>query len=299
MLRGLEIMSMDRERRGSRNGTFALCLAVGLGLAAQIAVAFPQDPGQEGVPESRQLECRDAQVECAIQDALAIVPRLRYEHPFVGGTMFITSGGTPGTATDIDLRGDLGLDAGDEPLAGLDIAFGNHRFRLSYESLSFTGRSTLDDAVTFHGMTFPAGTNIKGTLDLTFFSAGYDYRIVHSPCWDLRVGGAAFLWNFDAKVADTGSGIGTSRAFTHALPELTCDSEIGLGRSWYLSARAAGGLLATDRFMVDVEASIGVTIWKRANLELGYRAWKLQFHETTNEASIWAHGPFLQLSFRF
>jgi hypothetical protein len=82
------------------------------------------------------------------------------------------------------------------------------------------------------------------------------------------------------------------------LPVLHATADATLG--WvHLGARAAGGLLASDRYAIDLEATAGVRLGRAVTLDVGYRWMKFVFHETTNEADMTFQGPLVALTVVF
>ncbi len=236
---------------------------------------------------------------CALQPSadgpFTVVPRARFQDLALSSSskVFITSGGQPGTATSIDLRNDLGVDGASAPVVGVDLVWGDRRVRLGLESESFDGHATLGQALVFNGVTFPAGTAASTNLDLTFVTAGYDGLVWHDDDTDLWLGAEAFVWTFDMGMEAPGAGLSASRSFTHALPALTASCTWQCSEDWRLVTEFQGGLLGSDRRIVDLEAGFVTLLGERLNLDIGYRYRDFRFHETTNTGELVAHGPFL------
>ena len=215
--------------------------------------------------------------------------------------MFITIGGEPGTATTIDFEDDLDLDAGDLPLVGFDVGYGRHRLRFAYEPLSFSGRTTLDRDVIWHGATYPAGERVDSEMSVTLYRAGWDYRLLgREGASALRAGVQAEAWTFEGRLEGKTSGLDERRQFTHFFPLLTVTGETRSG-PWRFAASAAGGGLATDRWHLDLEATVGLRSNGRPTLglDVGWRWTRFQFHETTNEADMTFQGPFVAATLDF
>lgn len=222
--------------------------------------------------------------------------RTRYWHPWPSGDVFITLGGEPNTASTVDLKDDLDLDAGNEWMVGADVRMGRHRIRFAYEPLSFEGKNVLDRPVIYHGVTYPAGSSVTSDIDLTLYEAGYQYALV-DKCNDTLWGGlAAWVWTYDGTMKTTG--IDESRSFTHVYPVATFSGEHRFG-NWKVAGGVNVGGLATDRYVVDLEASAGVRLFGHLDLEVGYRWMEFDFHETTNKASMNFSGPFAGIAYEF
>ncbi len=212
-----------------------------------------------------------------------------------GDHVKITLGGQPGSGTRVDTDTDMDLGAGLAWQAGLDATYDRHRIRAAYESLSVDGKNTLARDVVFHGVTFEAGEEVKSTLDLTFWKASWDYRLMGTNETGLRAGVGAWVWTFDASMEGSRDPK-TSRDFTHAYPVATVDAFARFDR-WTVGGSVAFGFLQSDRYLVDAEAHAGVRLTDRLEVDVGYRFLKFLFHESTNEGDLLFDGPYVGISY--
>jgi hypothetical protein len=61
----------------------------------------------------------------------------------------------------------------------------------------------------------------------------------------------------------------------------------------------AGALLASDRYVADFEAGVGYALLGgRAEVDVGYRWLRFDFHETTNVGALTESGLLVSLSAR-
>jgi len=226
----------------------------------------------------------------------------RYWHPAIKGEVLITRGGEPGSGSRVDTQDDLDLCDASAWEVGVSVGYRRHRVSLSYEWIPFSGSSQLDRPIVYRGVTYPKGEHVDSTIDLTFWKLGYDYAFVGDPQaksgLTMRGGLAAWLWDYDGRLQGVDSGIDESRTFSHVLPVATLAAQDAFG-VFHVAGRASGGLLASDRYVVDLEASVGVTLWKTLSLDVGYRWMNFAFHETTNEADWTLYGPFAGISLAF
>ena len=222
--------------------------------------------------------------------------RARYWRPWATGDVFITKGGAAGSASSVDLKDDLGLDAGNEWMVGADVRMGRHRIRLAYEPLAFDGKNTLDRSVIYHAATYPQGASVQGNIDLTLYEAGYQYASLDDCNDTIWTGVSAWVWTYDGRLKTTG--IDESRSFTHVYPVATVAAEHRFG-NWKVAGGLNVGGLATDRYVIDLEASVGVKLFGHLDLEAGYRWMKFEFHESTNKASMTFSGPFVGVAYEF
>jgi hypothetical protein len=216
------------------------------------------------------------------------------------GDLLITRGGEPGSGTVADLEDDLGLDSDVVPSAGVDVRLGRHRVRLGWERLAFSGDATLDAPLVFRGTVFPAGEHVDGSLRLSLWEAGYQFLVVDTPCTEVWVGAGAWYWQFCGSLEGDTPGLDESRSFGHVLPIATLDATQRMG-DLFVSAGVHGGMLAEDRYALDLEAAVGLRVWGPIEVEAGWRWMRFAFHETTNEMVATFSGPFVGLSatFRF
>ena len=227
----------------------------------------------------------------------------RYGRPSIAGEVLITRGGVPGSGTEVDVEDQMDLETGDGFEAGFAASFRRHRVTLGFEFDSFSGDSTLDRTIVYRGATYLAGVELESDLELTFWKLGYDYEFIDDdasrwPGFSLRAGVSAWLWKYDGRLRSGPSDIDQSREFSHGMPMATVEAEWESG-AFHVGVRAAGGLLAEDRYIVDLELSLGVELLDRLSLDVGYRLMNLSFHETTNEGDLTLYGPFASVGLEF
>jgi hypothetical protein len=209
--------------------------------------------------------------------------------------MFITAGGVPGTATTADFEDDLDMETADAWGFGLAIAYDRHRVHAVWEPLEWHGRAVLSSPLVYHAVTFGAGETVDSDVEMSFLRFGYDYALLHQANANLRAGLGGVWWMFDATLDGSVSG-STRREFTHLYPSVHAEGEAYLG-AFHLHARAAyATLLESDRYLLDLEAAVGVRLFGCVTLDVGWRYWRLEFHETTNIADFTATGPFAEVS---
>jgi hypothetical protein len=230
---------------------------------------------------------------CPPNWAFGVFGHYTYMQP--SGTTYITKGGVDGTATTVDLHDDLDTGGGNAWEVGVGVRYRRHRVHLSYEWMSFSGDRVLTEPLIFHAETYPLGEQVKSTLDLTFLKAGYDYAFVLTPKFSARAGLSAWLWDFDQRMKGIDSGIDSERSFSHVFPLLDLYGEYRFGWA-HVGLRASGGGVASDRYIVDLEATVGARIGKSISIDVGYRWMQFDFHETTNLADMTFQGPSISIS---
>src|SRR5262245_52356490 len=102
---------------------------------------------------------------CTVQeDSIATSPRVEYWRPSVSGIVSITKGSKVGTATDVSLRRDAGLDDGNAIGLGLDLDVGRSRVTFEYQDFDLSGSTVAPEDFIFHGQTFPQGDFVSTDL---------------------------------------------------------------------------------------------------------------------------------------
>ena len=222
-----------------------------------------------------------------------------YGRPSVSGTMLITRGGEPGSGSEIDVDDTLGLDDGDVFEVGIAWApFARHRVFVAYERFAFDAEEVLPESVIFRDVMFDAGDRVASSLELDIVKAGYEALLAGTPSSSLRAGIAGWIWRYQGSLENLDGPEDQSRSFTHVLPvaHVAADAAFGV---LHVAARAAGGWIGTDRYVIDLSGGIGVRLWDRLSLDLGWRWTRFVFDETTNEGDLVFSGPYVGLTVDF
>src|SRR5262245_31653197 len=105
---------------------------------------------------------------------LSLWARGEYWYAEPNGQIVITRGSRPGTGSVVRVGEDFDLEPAGVPGAELGASLGDHRVRVDYLHLTFEGQEDLDQAVVFHGQTYPAGDHVRAHVDLPRLSINYD-----------------------------------------------------------------------------------------------------------------------------
>ena len=232
---------------------------------------------------------------------LEVEPIFRYWRASLSGDLTITAGGQPGSGSRIDVSSDLDLGTANAFEGGARVSLGRHELAIRYDPSSFHGDATLHRPIVFHGATYPAGEQVSSDVSLKFVIPEYGYRMWGAANVYSRGGIRGYIWTLDSELKGTGPGgaLDESRSFTHALPAgfFTLQGAWGDLR---LGGTAAGGLLASDRYVADFEAGLGYALFSdHAQVDVGYRWLRFDFHETTNVGALTESGLLVSLSARF
>jgi hypothetical protein len=242
-------------------------------------------------------ECYDVCAPCPSR-TLEVGARGRWWRACASGDLYITLGGEPGTANNLDLRDDLDLDGANAWTAEVDVRLGRHRARFAYEDLSFSGTATFERARIYHGFTYPAGERVESEVSLRSFDASYEFQAVGGDRTILGAGVGGRLWTLDTRLRGTTSGLDEERGFTHVLPFGGATAYHRLG-TFALTAGARVGFLSDTRWMLDLEAGLAWRPCASVVLSLGWRRLEFSFDETTNTGDLVFSGPYLGLSASF
>ncbi len=220
----------------------------------------------------------------------------RYMAAWPSGSIEITQGGQPGSGSKINLSRDLDLGVGQIGGGGGEIALGRHGLALFYEPFFFDGQVALDRAVTFHGSTYPAGTQVSSHVGFDLWRIGYDYAVQTKPTQPLRVGLRLLIWDFDARLQ--GNGVNEQRSFSSVLPEAVVSGGFAIGPA-LLTADLAGGIIGSNRYSFEIAGGVGWRPYSWLRVDGGARVFSLAFEQTTNRGDLTAYGPFVSLSILF
>ena len=137
---------------------------------------------------------------------------VRYWEMKPDGTALVGSDGNAGTS--IDVKDDLGYGS-KETIYGFDAALGSaHQVLLSYFALDASARNELDEPITFGAITFPAGVEVRSSIDADFLRAAYRHELGGDA---VRGGLVAGLQWVDLESAVEASGLGRARAEANAV----------------------------------------------------------------------------------
>lgn len=218
-----------------------------------------------------------------------------YGRPSVCGTMLITRGGRPGSGSEIDVDDTLGLDDGDVFEVGVAWSpWARHRVSLAYERFAFDAAQVLPESVVFRDVMFDAGDRVASSVELDVVKAGYEALLTASPTAEVRGGLAAWVWRYQGSLENLDGPEDQSRSFTHVLPvaHLAADATFG---ALHLTGRVGGGWIGEHRYAIDLAGGVGVRLWDRLTLDVGWRWTRFVFDETTNEGDLVFSGPYVGL----
>jgi hypothetical protein len=159
---------------------------------------------------------------------LWIAPEGSFRYGAVHGFVQTPRGGSPGTTNnkrptlkEMDIKyaamGDVSLTAG----------LRNHAIYSGARLVQLKGENVLDSTLISHGMTFPAGSSVKGNVQLNWYQVGYQHRFFYSNGQGTSFGlnpavGFALL---DFKYKLEGGGSLADRSYMKVAPQIGLDWE--------------------------------------------------------------------------
>jgi hypothetical protein len=236
---------------------------------------------------------------CTLQpDDVATSARVDYWRPSVSGIVSITKASKLGTATDVSLRRDAGLDDGNALAAGLDFDVGRNRVSFEYMDLALNGSTVAPEDFIFHGQTFPQGDFVSTELNCPTGRLSWSYAFWQRDQSSWWAGLGARIWTFDMKMTNDTTGATTSRTFSHVFPMAITDASFDLGDGFSTVLRGNVAALSTPQVVYDAAAGLGYH-YERFRGELGWRFVRYDFNESTNDGDFNLTGPFVSLRFSF
>lgn len=159
---------------------------------------------------------------------LWISPEASFRYGAVNGFVQTPRGGSVGSTSsqrptfkELDIKyaamGDVSLTAGLQ----------NHAIYSGARLVQLRSENVLARPLISHGMTFPAGSSVKGNVQLNWYQVGYQHRFVYSnsrgTSFGLHPGIGLVLWDFKYKLQ--GAGNLADRSYIKPSPQIGLDWE--------------------------------------------------------------------------
>ena len=204
----------------------------------------------------------------------------------------------PGTATEVDMESNAGLDAGNALSGGLDLDVDRHRVSFEYMDFSSSGSTVTSEDFTFHGQNFSKGDLVSSDFRSPTSRLSWSYAFWQRQESSWWAGLGARYWTFDMQMANDTTGETTSRSFNHAFPMVISDSSFDLGRGFSMLIRADFAMVRAPQAVYE---GVGGFAYKmsRFRAEAGWRFMRFDFNEAKNDTDYNLSGPFLGLRFTF
>ncbi|MBM4013934.1 MAG: hypothetical protein FJ293_03090 [Planctomycetes bacterium] len=222
----------------------------------------------------------------------------RWFPAIVDGSVEITQGGLPGTASRVSLDDDLDLENDFFGSYEIELVDGPLRLRLGHLPLRFEGSALLDQEIVFHGQTFAAGTDLDSEFELTTWHASVDGALIEADGVEVRVGGGFWTWEFDLELRDRTLGVNDSREFSRLLPAVTASSWAELGGGFAVRLDGAFASLDEGRRLVDFAGEFEYAFDDRVRAVAGWRWLRYWLNEDTNKGLFDVMGPTFGFTLR-
>ncbi len=232
---------------------------------------------------------------CSMRHLAAERGGVRYWRPSVSGDIYMTDSGAPGSATEIDLEDDLGLEAAGvvEPRASITLAR-QHTFSFDYSAARVEGEETPSADLVFEGITFPAGTLVESELSADVFRGSYEVDWLRTRDIRLRTGVAGYYVKLHGRLRGSVGGVtyaNESERIEIGFPTFAISGEVRLHPRLELAGRACGLGISEKNYALDLEWYGGLLLRKHLLLTGGYRSQQIKLDVSDNEADLKLSGP--------
>ncbi len=226
---------------------------------------------------------------------------------WLSGEFLIPAGGRPGSASRVDLAGDLGSGQGEST----SILFQGevrerHLLGLRYLMTSLAGARKLTNDLRFHNKTYEAGSLIESKLDFQWLEAGYGYKLLDMDGWWMAPKlGVHYIYHSLTLNGETSeAGIySNTRALDGTYPVLGLETRIMLPRDLDLALEAEGTHLITRGFLYSVRLGAYWRVYPDVVLTVGALNRQVHYQEDNQRLNnewfytIW--GASAGMSFTF
>ncbi|MBW1710848.1 MAG: hypothetical protein JRG97_06645 [Deltaproteobacteria bacterium] len=230
--------------------------------------------------------------------ALDVGVRGSYWLPSMDSDLQVDQGGVSGT--NLDLKGDLGVDNEFFPGGEIWFGLGHHSFALGYFQASYNGDTVLNGSPVYNGVTYP---NLRADFEMDFKSLDltYGYRIVKL---DAILAGLAVTALVDVKILDIDTrlrslGVNQSRGKTAFIPAVGVKFNAQL-LARILEARAVFLVEPIgDQTVADFIVDVSYTPFPFMDLHAGWRSLILKVDDDEFRLDHSLNGPFVALTISF
>jgi len=218
------------------------------------------------------------------------------------GSVTITRGSRPGTATPVEIDRDIDLGSEFAPmLEGRWEFLDSHAVAVRGSLLDLSGTRVAEQDFVYHGELFSAGRTVHAEMDFATLEFDYQYSFVRTP-W-LRLTGhlGAEYWAFSARLrtADALPPLDTQRSFGSAFWLAGLDADWSPSPLVDLRLFVAGGTERADQYFFNLDARVVFRPWDALGLSAGYRFQAVHFRKSTNRSDLDFQGPEVGLELRF
>jgi hypothetical protein len=210
--------------------------------------------------------------------------------------------GLDGNATRIDFKDDLGFDNSQSVIAEAALQLGAFRFSAGYLPLSYSGRDTLSQNITFGGQTFPASTSVKSDVDIKLYNMAAAMYLVNFDDTALRVqfGPEVGVTVADVDMSMRDMTLGTREDVSVTAPVPTVGARGRVAFADYLGVVGRVGYLQVrDNRFLDADVQAEFSPVPLVGIFAGYKYLDLKVDESSVYVDSTFSGPYAGVMIRF
>lgn len=199
--------------------------------------------------------------------------RAYYWFPAISGDVKYSDGSLKGTK--LDLEDDLNIDDEYYPVGEIFIGGEDHHLSFSFYRANYDGTATLTQDINFGGETFPAGDEIKSTLDYDVYDLTYQYDVLDLENvlagFSLGLVGRVRVYDVEVEIKSRTINQSEKEDYTVPIPLLGLNLHLGILADILEARILASGMGYWDGYMVDGQAELSFTPIPYVDIHAGYR----------------------------
>lgn len=198
------------------------------------------------------------------------------------------------TGTTINLVDDLGV-GDDENFFDVraTLELGSHRLRYGYMPMSWEGRKTITQNITFNGQTYSATDTVSTGLDVAYHRLGYEYDIIDTL--NNRLGVIFEIKYFDIDASLVSATRNEKANIKAPVPTIGVAAQVGLPMLFSVGGEVTGITLGSAAWLVDAEAGVNFKPAPFVVVSGGYRLLRLHADYDDDLVDLSVSGPFVML----
>lgn len=190
-------------------------------------------------------------------------------------------GEVPGSGTDVNLEGDLGLDRNDSVfrIDGYYRFNDKHRLDFSAFDLSRSSSKQIQEEVDWDGTVYPIDTVIRTNFDLKIYKLAYTWSFLRKEKAYLGATAGLYVADVQSRLAADNVGAVSGNGVTAPLPVVGLRGQYNLSDKWAL--RGSTEIFSIDYneytgSLYDYSASVDYRLSKHAAVGIGYNTVKFK-----------------------
>jgi len=208
------------------------------------------------------------------------------------------SGKIQSEGTRLDLEGDLGI-SDDEPIgANIRLDGEKHHLCFDFASIKISGAKTLSRTIQFQNKTYNVSTFVTTEVEYNLYEAQYHYDLLDLGEENLGFSLAPLLKISVYDLSLNIKGGSNDETYSEFLPIPTLGAFAQLNATKYLSilAQASAVAYSGDNY-IEYKSILRIKPFRYLNLDVGYKATKVDYSHSSDVLDLDVKGPFIQCSF--